>query len=281
MGYIFNEEGVSLIQIITVTNQKGGVGKTTTASALVCGLKQRGARVLGIDLDPQGNLGFTLGLEPDQQRTVYDVLKGTCSIEQAIAPTEYGDILPSDIMLSAAEVDFTSNQREFMLDRQLALIKDKYDFVIIDTPPALNILTVNAYVASTGLIIPMEAEVLSLVGITQLQETIETVRDSLNPHLKVLGVLINKYNPRLTLSREILDMAEEVADQLDTKVFQVKIRRSVGVAMAPAHGQSVLTYQPSSKSAQDFQFVVDAVAGDKFSSGKRNWDLFGGWLSRR
>jgi len=281
MENIFTEEGVSLIQIITVTNQKGGVGKTTTASALVCGLKQRGARVLGIDLDPQGNLGFTLGLEPDQPRTVYDVLKGTCSIEQAIAPTEYGDILPSDIMLSAAEVDFTANQREFMLDRQLALVRDKYDFVIIDTPPALNILTVNAYVASTGLIIPMEAEVLSLVGITQLQETIETVRDSLNPHLKVLGVLINKYNPRLTLSREILDMAEEVASQLDTKVFKVNTRRSVGVAMAPAHGQSVLTYQPSSKSAQDLQFVVDAVAGDKFSSGKRNWDLFGGWLSKR
>ena len=281
MGDIFTEEGVSLIQIITVTNQKGGVGKTTTASALVCGLKQRGARVLGIDLDPQGNLGFTLGLEPDQQRTIYDVLKGTCSIEQAIVSTEYGDILPSDIMLSAAEVDFTSAQREFLLDRQLALVRDKYDFVIIDTPPALNILTVNAYVASTGLIVPMEAEVLSLVGITQLQETIETVRDSLNPHLKVLGVLINKYNPRLTLSREILDMAEEVASQLDTKVFQVKIRRSVGVAMAPAHGQSILTYQPGSKSAQDLQFVVDAVAGEKFSSGKRNWDLFGGWLSKR
>lgn len=281
MGDIFTEEGVSLIQIITVTNQKGGVGKTTTASALVCGLKQRGARVLGIDLDPQGNLGFTLGLEPDQQRTIYDVLRGTCSIEQAIVSTEYGDILPSDIMLSAAEVDFTSAQREFLLDRQLALVRDKYDFVIIDTPPALNILTVNAYVASTGLIIPMEAEVLSLVGITQLQETIETVRDSLNPHLKVLGVLINKYNPRLTLSREILDMAEEVASQLDTKVFQVKIRRSVGVAMAPAHGQSILTYQPGSKSAQDLQFVVDAVAGERFSSGKRNWDLFGGWLSKR
>ena len=270
-----------MTQIITVTNQKGGVGKTTTASALVCGLHQRGARVLGVDLDPQGNLGFTLGLDPDQPHTVYDMLKGACSIEQAIAATEYGDILPSDIMLSAAEVDFTATQREFMLDRQLSMVKDKYDFVIIDTPPALNILTVNAYVASTGLIIPMEAEVLSLVGITQLQETIETVRDSLNPNLKVLGVLINKYNPRLTLSREILDMAEEVANQLDTKVFQVKIRRSVGVAMAPAHGQSVLTYQPNSKSAQDLQFVVDAVAGEKFSSGKRNWDLFGGWLSRR
>ena len=264
MGDIFTEEGVSLIQIITVTNQKGGVGKTTTASALVCGLKQRGARVLGIDLDPQGNLGFTLGLEPDQQRTVYDVLKGTCSIEQAIAPTEYGDILPSDIMLSAAEVDFTSNQREFMLDRQLALIKDKYDFVIIDTPPALNILTVNAYVASTGLIIPMEAEVLSLVGITQLQETIETVRATYNPHLKVLGILINKFNGRLTLSKDILELAQEVASQLGSKVFQAKIHRGVGVAMAPAHGQSVLTYQPDSRPAQDFQEIVDSVAGDRF-----------------
>ena len=264
MGYIFNEEGVSLIQIITVTNQKGGVGKTTTASALVCGLKQRGARVLGIDLDPQGNLGFTLGLEPDQQRTVYDVLKGTCSIEQAIAPTEYGDILPSDIMLSAAEVDFTSNQREFMLDRQLALIKDKYDFVIIDTPPALNILTVNAYVASTGLIIPMEAEVLSLVGITQLQETIETVRATFNPNLKVLGILINKFNGRLTLSKDILEMAQVVAEQLDSQVFEAKIHRGVGVAMAPAHGQTVLTYQPDSRPAQDFQSIVDAVAGERF-----------------
>ena len=270
-----------MTQIITVTNQKGGVGKTTTASALVCGLHQRGAKVLGIDLDPQGNLGFTLGLDIGSVSTVYDVFKGTCSIEEAIAPTEYGDILASDIMLSAAEVEFTAPRREFMLSDLLMAVRDRYDFIIIDTPPALNILTVNAYVCSTGLIVPMEAEVLSLVGITQLQETIETVRDSLNPHLKVLGVLINKYNPRLTLSREILDMAEEVASQLDTKVFQVKIRRSVGVAMAPAHGQSILTYQPGSKSAQDLQFVVDAVAGEKFSSGKRNWDLFGGWLSKR
>ena len=151
-----------------------------------------------------------------------------------------------------------------MLDRQLALIKDKYDFVIIDTPPALNILTVNAYVASTGLIIPMEAEVLSLVGITQLQETIETVRATYNPHLKVLGILINKFNGRLTLSKDILELAQEVASQLGSKVFQAKIHRGVGVAMAPAHGQSVLTYQPDSRPAQDFQEIVDSVAGDRF-----------------
>lgn len=270
-----------MTQVITVTNQKGGVGKTTTASALVCGLHQRGARVLGVDLDPQGNLGFTLGLDIGSGRTVYDVLKGNCRIEEAIASTDYGDILPADIMLSAAEVEFTAPRREFMLDQKLASVRDSYDFIIIDTPPALNILTVNAYVTSTGLIIPMEAEVLSLVGVTQLKETIDTVRSTFNPSLKVLGILINKYNPRLTLSQEILDLAEEVADQLDSRVFDVKIRRGVGVAMAPAHGQSVLTYQPKSKSALDFQTVVDLVGGEKFTARTRNWDLFGGWLSRR
>ena len=254
-----------MTRIITVTNQKGGVGKTTTASALVCGLHQRGARVLGVDLDPQGNLGFTLGLDIGSGATVYDVLRGSCPIEKAIASTEYGDVLPSDIMLSAAEVEFTMPRREFILDQQLAAVRSQYDFIIIDTPPALNVLTVNAYVASDGLIVPMEAEVLSLVGITQLQETIETVRDSFNPHLKVLGILLNKFNPRLTLSREILDLAEEVASQLGTQVFESKIRRGVGVAMAPAHGQSVLTFQAKSKPAQDLQAMVAQVAGPRFA----------------
>lgn len=253
-----------MTQIITVTNQKGGVGKTTTASALVCGLKQRGAKVLGIDLDPQGNLGFTMGLDIGSGSTIFDVFKGTCSIEQSIVHTEYGDVIPSDIMLSAAEVEFTSPRREFMLDQHLASVCSKYDFIIIDTPPSLNILTVNAYVASDGLIVPMEAEVLSLIGITQIQETIETVRASFNPHLKVLGILLNKYNPRLTLSKEILDLAEDVAEQLGSHVFESKIRRGVGVAMAPAHGQTVLTYMPASKPAQDLQQVISVIAGDRF-----------------
>lgn len=253
-----------MTQIITVTNQKGGVGKTTTVSALVCGLHQRGARVLGVDLDPQGNLGFTLGLDIGDGHTIYDVLKGSCPIEEAIVPTKYGDVLPSDIMLSTAEVEFTAPRREFMLSHQLDAVKANYDFIIIDTPPALNILTINAYVASTGLIVPMEAEVLSLVGISQIQDTIETVRNSFNPNLKVLGILLNKYNPRLTLSRDILDLAEAVAEQLGSQVFPVKVRRSVSVAMAPAHGQSVLTYRPDSKSAGDLRKIVSAVAGDRF-----------------
>lgn len=253
-----------MTQIITVTNQKGGVGKTTTAAALVCGLHQRGAKVLGLDLDPQGNLGFNLGLDIGTGSTIYDVIKGSCSIEDAIVPSDYGDVLPSDIMLSAAEVEFTMPRREFLLSEQLSAVRERYDFIIIDTPPALNVLTVNAYVASDGLIVPMEAEVLSLVGITQLQETIETVRSTFNPHLKVLGILLNKFNPRLTLSKDILELAEEVARQLDSQVFPPKIRRGVGVAMAPAHGQTVLTFQPKSRPAQDFQDMVDMVAGPRF-----------------
>lgn len=260
-----------MTQIITVTNQKGGVGKTTTASSLICGLHQRGARVLGIDLDPQGNLGFNLGLDIGSGSTVYDVFQGTCPMESAIQSTEYGDVLPSDIMLSAAEVGFTAPRREFMLSDLLTAIRDRYDFVIIDTPPALNILTVNAYVASSGLIVPMEAEVLSLVGVSQIQDTIETVRKSFNPDLKVLGILLNKYDRRLTLSREILDLAESVAEQLGSQVFHTKVRRSVSVAMAPAHGQSVLTYQPSGKASADLRKIVDAVAGPAFPAPRNKW----------
>ena len=167
-------------------------------------------------------------------------------------------------MLSTAEVEFTAPRREFMLSQQLDVVKPNYDFIIIDTPPALNILTINAYVASTGLVVPMEAEVLSLVGVSQIQDTIETVRKSFNPDLKVLGILLNKYDRRLTLSREILDLAESVAEQLDSQVFRTKVRRSVSVAMAPAHGQSVLTYQPGSKASADLRKIVDAVAGPAF-----------------
>jgi chromosome partitioning protein len=256
-----------LAKIITITNQKGGTGKTTTSSALVAGLHQRDARVLGVDLDPQGNLGFSLGLElADDSPTVHDVLNGTADITSAIVPTEYGDILPSDITLSVADVEFTAPRREFLLTQQLNMVGDDYDFIIIDTPPSLNILTINAYVASDGLIVPMEAEILSLVGITQLKETIEAVRDSFNPNLEVLGILLNKYNGRLTLSHDVLDMAEQVAEQLGSRVLKPKIRRSVGVATAPAYGQSVITYQPRSKPAQDLQQVVDLVAGPRFPS---------------
>lgn len=247
--------------IIAITNQKGGVGKTTTAAALMSILNQRGNKVLGVDLDPQGSLGFCFGLDIDSCTTVYEVLKGQTPVESAIVTTEQGDILPSNILLSAAELEFNRPGREFMLRNQLSHIAEQYDYIIIDTPPALNVLTVNAYVAADALIIPMAPEILSLLGVSQIRDTIETVKQCYNSRLRVLGILLNKYNARLNLNREVLEMSEQIAQQLQTKVFQTAIRGSVAVAEAPAHGESVVTYAPRCKPAQDFQELVTEITG--------------------
>ena len=245
--------------VIAITNQKGGVGKTTTSSALLAGLQQRGNRVLGVDLDPQGSLGFCLGLDIDNCATIYDVMKGTQSVRDVIVRSECGDIVPSNILLSGAELEFNKPGREFLLKTALQELQDEYDFIIVDTPPALNVLTVNAYVVADGLVIPMAPEILSLLGVAQIRETIDTVRRCYNSRLKVLGILLNKYNQRFTLNREVLDMAEQIAAQLETRVFQTKVRSSVSVAEAPAHGESVLTYAPSSKPASDFRTLLEEI----------------------
>ena len=246
--------------IITITNQKGGVGKTTTSSALMDGLRSRGARVLGVDLDPQGSLGFCLGLDIEHCATIYDALKGSAPIRDVIMHSECGDILPSNILLSAAELEFNRPGREFLLKNCLAEVEEDYDYIIIDTPPALNVLTVNAYVAADGLVIPMAPEILSLLGVSQIRETIDTVRRCYNSRLRVLGIVLNKFNQRFTLNREVLDMAEQIAAQLDTRVFQTKVRSSVSVAEAPAHGESVLSYAPDSKVARDFRLLINEIA---------------------
>ena len=245
--------------VIVTTNQKGGVGKTTTACALLAGLRQRGAKVLGVDLDPQGSLGFCLGLDIENCATIYDVMKGNRPIREVIVQSESGDILPSNILLSAAELEFNRPGREFLLKNCLAEVAEEYDYIIIDTPPALNVLTVNAYVAADGLIIPMAPEILSLLGVAQIRETIDTVRRCYNSRLRVLGIVLNKFSFRLVLNREVLDMAEQIAAQLDTKVFQARIRSGVAVAEAPAHGESVLTYAPDSKVARDFRLLINEI----------------------
>ena len=246
-------------KIIAITNQKGGVGKTTTALSLIGALRLRNYRVLGVDLDPQGSLGFSAGLDIENSDTIYDVLKGKKNIDDVIVETKIGDFLPSNILLSTAELEFNMPAREFLLRDQLARVEDDYDYIIIDTPPALNVLTVNAYVAAEGLIIPMAPEILSLLGISQLQDTVQTVRRYYNAGLEVMGILLNRYNARLVLNREVEDMSAEVARKLDTKVFQTKIHAGVAVAEAPAYGESVLTYSPASKSAQDFQALLNEM----------------------
>ena len=246
-------------KIIAITNQKGGVGKTTTALSLISALHLKHYKVLGVDLDPQGSLGFSAGLDIENSDTIYDVLKGKKKIDDVIVDTELGDFLPSNILLSTAELEFNMPAREFLLRDQRVKIADDYDYIIIDTPPALNVLTVNAYVAAGGLIVPMAPEILSLLGISQLRDTVDTVRRYYNPNLEVMGILLNRYNARLVLNREVEDMSQEVARKLDTKVFRNKIHASVSVAEAPAYGESVLTYAPGSKSAQDYENLLEEM----------------------
>lgn len=248
--------------IITVSNQKGGVGKTTTSAALITGLSKENKKVLGIDLDPQGNLGFCLGMEAGNGATVLDALKGTMSVQEAIQPTDYCDVLPSDITLSSSGLEQVpaGRKRECILRDTIAPIIDNYDYVVIDTPPALNLLTVNAYAVSDFLIIPMASDILSLVGLSQLKETIESVRSALNPRLNVLGILLNRYNKRTILSKDVLEMAEQLARQINTVVFDTKIRSGVAIAEAPAHGESIFDYNPGSGAVQDYQDFIDEIA---------------------
>ena len=246
--------------IIALTNQKGGVGKTTSSSALAAGLFSfYNKKVLAIDLDPQGSMGFSLGLDIENCSTIYDVLKGQVNIKDAIQDTDYCDIITSNILLSSAELEFTSSDRDILLKRALLPVIAEYDYIIIDTPPALNVLTVNAYAASDHLIIPMAPEILSLLGVSQLKETIDSVRQSVNPNLNVLGILLTKYNPRTLLAREVKEMAENIASQIGACVFTAQIRTSVAVAEAPAHGLSIFDHAPHAKPSLDYQEFIREV----------------------
>jgi chromosome partitioning protein len=248
-----------LSTIIVLTNQKGGVGKTTTSSTLAAGLALHNHKVLAIDLDPQGNLGFSLGLNIENSNTIYEVLKNKVPIEKAIQKSKYCDVITSNIMLSSAELKFTGSGREFLLKKALEPIINNYDYIIIDTPPALNILTVNAYTVANHLIIPMTAEILSLLGVTQLKETIDSVKSTFNPSLNVLGILLTKFNGRTILAQEVKDMSKNIAKQIGTVVFDTQIRISVSVAEAPAHGESIFEYSPRCNPSQDYKSFISEV----------------------
>lgn len=245
--------------IIALTNQKGGVGKTTSAAAIACAFAAKGNKVLAVDLDPQGNLGFSLGLDIEEGATIYEVLKGQAAVADAIRECPYCDVLMSNILLSGAELEFNRPGREYLLKNILSGIEEKYDYIIIDTPPALNLLTVNAYVVSQYLIIPMVPEILSLLGVSQIKETIDTVVKFYNPALSILGILLTKYNKRTLLAQEVNEMAENIAGQLGTRVFDSKIRSSVVIAEAPAHGESIFDYAPRANPTLDYQDLLAEI----------------------
>ncbi len=245
-----------MAKVIVVTNQKGGVGKTTTCAALTGIFRSRGYRVLAIDMDPQGNLSFSLGAA-DRGQTIHDVIKGSCDIRDAIKTTRICDVITSNIMLSGAELELTGDNREFILKEALDSLKDRYDYIIIDTPPALSILTINAYTAAHDLIIPMTPEILSLQGISQLKQTILAVKKYYNKKMNIRGILLTKYVPRQQLSKDVEEMVDIVATQLGTVVLPDKISVSVAVAEAPAHQEVITSYSPNCKASKDYIRVAE------------------------
>lgn len=245
-----------MAKVISISNQKGGVGKTTTTSAIAAGFKKNGFKVLCVDLDPQSNLSFSAGAETEDCPTIYEILKGEAKTSFSIQKTNSFDIISSNILLSGIELEFTQTGREFLLKEALNSVKEKYDYIFIDTPPALSILTVNAFTASDYIIIPMLADIFSLQGIAQLSETIERVRKYCNPNLAIEGIVLTKYNKRTILSREIKGTAELIAQKLNTIIFKTSVRSSVVVMEAQTNQQNIHEYSPKNTASLDYMDLV-------------------------
>ena len=242
-------------KVFTITNQKGGAGKTTTALALAAGLSMKGHSVLSIDLDAQCNLSYTVKANSDGT-TVLEVLTGEIESSAAIQHTESGDVIPASKALAGADAFIKDTGKEYRLREALEPIKDQYEYVIIDTPPALGILTINALTACDSMIIPAQADIYSLQGIEQLTETMKPVKKYCNPALAIEGILLTRYNPRSVLSREIAELAGQLAEKLGTKLFQTAIREAVVIKEAQISQQSLYRYAPKSKVAEDYSRLI-------------------------
>lgn len=248
-----------MAKVISVTNQKGGVGKTTTSLAIATGLQAKGFRVLAIDMDPQANLTFSLGGESDDGPTVYELLKGDVKPRFAIQRTSYVDLISSGITLSGADLEFTQEGREFMLKTALRPLLPRYDFIIIDSPPALGYLTVNAMAAADYMVVPMLADIFSLQGIAQLGESIARIRKYCNPGLEIGGILLCRFDSRTLLGRRIYETAEMVAEQMGTKLYKTKVRHSVSIQEAQTNQVSIYGYDPKSPGIRDYMAFVEEL----------------------
>lgn len=249
-------------EIIAVINQKGGVGKSTTAQAIGQGLKELyNKKVLFVDLDAQGNLSYSLDA-PQSNLSVLDILTGKADAKDVIYHSAQGDILPSNIQLSGADLLLTEMGKEYKLKESLEPIQKDYDYIIIDTPPALGILTVNALTASTGVIIPAQADIYSLQGIGQLNNTFEAVKKYCNKGLTLKGIVLTRYNKRTVLSRDVADLIKETAKTLNTKLYKTQIRETIAVKEAQIQKQSIFTYAPSSNATLDYKNLIKEVIND-------------------
>jgi len=246
-------------RIIAIANQKGGVGKTTTSVNLSASLAEHGKKVLLVDCDPQGNATSGLGINKSTiQKTIYDILINNVEVKYALQVTNYGvTVLPSNINLAGAEIELVATiARESKLRNALETVRNDYDYIIIDCPPSLGLLTINSLTAANSIIIPIQCEFYALEGVTQLMNTIELVKSSLNPLLAIEGVVMTMYDTRTRLSQQVV---EEVRKNFGYLVYDTLIPRSVRLSEAPSYGMPIIAYDKKSKSAEVYMNLAGEV----------------------
>ncbi len=247
-------------RIISIANQKGGVGKSTTAINLSSCLGEMGKKVLTIDMDPQGNTTSGMGIEKnEQENTIYELLLSECSVEDCIIDLEFEGVslIPSNVNLAGAEIELIGiENKEFILKNELDRVKDNYDFIIIDCPPSLNMLTINAMTTSDTVLVPIQCEYYALEGLTQLMHTIELVSERLNPDLEMEGVVFTMYDARTNLS---LQVVENVKRNLNQNIYKTIIPRNVRLAEAPSHGLPINYYDSRSTGSESYKLLAEEV----------------------
>lgn len=247
-------------KIIAVANQKGGVGKTTTAINLSACLAEAGKKVLTIDLDPQGNTTSGLGLEKETiENTVYELMIGECTVRESLQTTNIDNLflMPSDINLAGAEIELLGiNEKEYILKNEVDYIRDDYDFIIIDCPPSLNMLTINAMTTANTVLVPIQCEYYALEGLSELLYTIELVKERLNDKLEIEGVVFTMYDSRTCLS---LQVVENVKENLKHKIYKTIIPRNIRLAEAPSHGMPINMYDGKSAGADGYRSLANEV----------------------
>ena len=247
-------------RIIAVANQKGGVGKTTTSINLAACLAEKGKKVLAVDMDPQGNLTSGLGVDKDSvEKSIYELIIGEVDIKEVINKEvlENLDIIPTSIDLSAAEIELIGvDDKEYILRNAIDQVKDQYDFVIIDCPPSLSMLTINAMTTADSVIVPIQCEYYALEGLSQLIHSVELVKDRLNSKLEIEGVVFTMYDARTNLS---LQVVENVKDNLQQNIYKTIIPRNIRLAEAPSYGLPINKYDPKSTGAESYMRLADEV----------------------